>query len=396
MIKRIKSTANFLSEFSIPLISGVIFALIFANISPEAYHHLNHKEIFGPGVTIFGEKLTFHFIINDIFMVFFFGIAAVEIIQAVLPGGSLNPIKSAINPLMGTIGGVVGPVGFYFLLCWLLNADKAVYHGWGIPTATDIALAWLVARFVFGSRHPAVSFLLLLAIADDAIGLVIIAVFYPDPAHPVQLQYLGLVAAAMALAYLLRRMKVENIWAYLVAGCVSWSGLMLAHLHPALALVFILPFVPHTHGGPEHGYLFDDEMTDHSPLAKYEHIFEYPVDFGLFGFGLANAGVEMKSVSEVTFIVLGALVLGKVVGIFSFSAIAHRLGIPLPQNMNMRTLFMASLVAALGLTVALFVAGVAFTDPVIQGAAKMGALMSAGVAVLAIIMAKVLRITKIE
>ena len=82
-----------------------------------------------------------------------------------------------------------------------------VANGWGIPTATDIALAWLVARVVFGRGHSAVSFLLLLAVADDGIGLGIIAVFYPDPNHPVQTIWLLLVAAGMGVAWGMRSVE---------------------------------------------------------------------------------------------------------------------------------------------------------------------------------------------
>src|SRR5690606_1784890 len=141
---------------------------------------------------------------NDIFMALFFGLAAKEIVEAAMPGGALNPVKKAINPLLGTIGGVLGPVGVYFLFVFL-TGNQDIARGWGIPTATDIALAWLVARVVFGVGHPAVSFLLLLAVADDAIGLGIIAIFYPDPEHPVEPAYIAVVAAAMAIAYGLRR-----------------------------------------------------------------------------------------------------------------------------------------------------------------------------------------------
>ena len=101
--------------------------------------------------------------------------------QSCLPGETLDPVQKAVNPLLATIGGVIGPVTMYFLLNYFLGSPNLI-RGWGIPTATDIALAWLAARLVFGTNHPVIAFLLLLAIADDAIGLVIIAVFYPRPA----------------------------------------------------------------------------------------------------------------------------------------------------------------------------------------------------------------------
>lgn len=400
-----RKSLNFLTEFSVPLLAGVVAALIWANIDLHSYHafietpFFSDLYIYGKDINkLFGHPITFHFLMNDIFMVFFFGIAAVEITQAVMPGGSLNPISRAINPLLGTIGGVVGPAGVYFLLCMAFQTDQAIYNGWGIPTATDIALAWLVARFIFGNRHPAVSFLLLLAVADDAIGLGIIAVFYPDPAHPVELQYLLLTLLGMGVAFALSRMKVRNFWLYIIlGGGLSWCGLIFAHLHPALALVFIVPFLPKTGSSAHHDQMFKEELGDHSALTHFEHTFKTPVDFGLFGFGLANAGVEFSYINEVTWIVFGALLFGKLLGITSFSFIGDKLGFKLPEGMNLATLIVAAMVAGLGLTVALFVAGQAFPNGSMeQGAAKMGAVFSGGIALLAFLFGKIFRIKKIN
>lgn len=378
-------TINLLREFSIPLIAGVLVALAWANWAPHSYHDFIHHE--------FLEGINFHFFVNDIFMVFFFAIAAVEITQSVLPGGDLNPIKKAINPLFATLGGVLGPVAVYFLLNAMIGAPEYA-NGWGIPTATDIALAWLVARFVFGERHPAVSFLLLLAIADDAIGLVIIAIFYPDPLNPVQPMWLLLTLGAMAVAFLMRKSGVKSYWPYLIiGGTLSWMGLHNAHLHPALALVFIIPFLPHA--PKEHGHLFEDGNDDHSALTTFEHEWKIFVDFGLFLFGLSNAGVEFSGIGTATWLVFIALLVGKTVGIFGLGFLAIKLGFPLPSGMGKKELFLAGVIAALGLTVALFVAGAAFTDPAIQGAAKMGALFSAGVAAIALALGKLLGIKKV-
>lgn len=392
-----KRTLNFLSEFSIPLIAGVLAALVIANIDEHLYHVILDYPLLGENVKIFGHPVTFHFLMNDIFMVFFFGIAAVEITQAVLPGGSLNPVSRAINPLLGTVGGVIGPVGVFFALCYALQVDDIVYKGWGIPTATDIALAWLIARVVFGNRHPAVSFLLLLAVADDAIGLGIIAIFYPDPVHPVEPAYLLLTLLGIGVAFGFRQMKVKNFWPYLlIAGGLSWCGLLLAHLHPALALVFIVPFMPAGTGA--HAELFADE-SEHTTIANFEHTFKLPVDLGLFGFGLANAGVSLAGISEVTWIILASLIAGKIIGITVMSKGGDLLGFGLPEGMDLRSLVVASCIAGLGLTVALFVSQQAFSAeqyPAVQGAAKMGALMSAGAAGLAIFLGWALRIKKIH
>jgi NhaA family Na+:H+ antiporter len=427
-----------LQEFSIPLLLGVVVALIFANVNNPLYEQIVHHTttLFVPeddnqhGGSAAGESiedghdhstdsvegdgqdihtgedhgdshggwrhfLSLHFIINDVFMVLFFGVAAKEITESCLPGGALNPPSKAINPLLGTLGGVVGPVCVYVLLN-LLIGDQTLPgnkngwgNGWGIPTATDIALAWLIARIVFGTGHPAISFLLLLAVADDGIGLLIIAFFYPK-LTPEWINVLWIVAG-VGVAFGLRTMKVQNWIPYIaIGGALSWWGLFSTHLHPALALVPIVPLLP----GPKYdeGLFRDDPKTiETDPLNKFEHSVKVLVDFGLFFFAFCNAGVAFESMSNLTWIVLLSLLLGKTAGITLFSWLGILAGCPLPDGMNIKHLFVAGIVAALGLTVALFVAGEAFKINLEwQGAAKMGALFSGGVALLAIIVGRLL------
>ena len=426
-VKRIK---NVLQEYSLPLIIGVVAGLVVANWNEHVYHSLVHYMPFG-GDPNGDHPINLHFLINDIFMVFFFGIAAKEITESVLPGGALNPPSKAVNPLLGTLGGVVGPVVFFFIFATFfmdINTSEqsvfssilqsmtpgvkavdmpegtAVLRGWGIPTATDIALAWLVARLVFGNGHAAVGFLLLLAVADDAIGLGIIAIFYPTaPPAP---QWLGLVALGMLIAYGLNKKKVQSWYPYIfIAGTISWFGLFNAHLHPALALVPIVPFLP----GPEHdlglyaeeahedehGNEVEHHHHDHSPLENFEHSLKGFVDFGLFFFAFANAGVKLDTIGPITTVIFLALLVGKTVGIAAFSFLGTKIGFPLPDGMKFKHLVVAGVVAGLGLTVALFVTGQAYpTGNVLefQGPAKMGAVFSAGIGVVAIYLGKMLKV----
>ncbi|HJO23482.1 MAG: Na+/H+ antiporter NhaA [Myxococcota bacterium] len=399
---------NVLQEFSIPLLAGVVVAIVSANLAPGWYHQTVDGKLFGD-VSLLGHEITLHFLVNDIFMVFFFGIAAKEITEACLPGGDLNPPAKAVNPLLATLGGVIGPIGVFFGGLWLLfqagvyqptDDWNSLMRGWGVPTATDIALAWLVARAVFGRGHPAINFLLLVAVADDAIGLVIIAVFYGDPAHPAAPGFLLLVAAGMGVAYGLRRAGVKSWVPYIaLGGPLAWLGFVLAHLHPAISLVSIVPFLP----APRRdvGLFKDQDEVDlmgeelahdlhmeHSALHNFEHQLKLFVDFGLFFFAFANAGVAFEEVGPLTWLILASLVIGKTVGVTLFGWLAARLGFPLPDQMSMGTLLMAGFVAALGLTVALFIAGAAFTDPALLGEAKMGALLSGAVGLVALVIGR--------
>jgi NhaA family Na+:H+ antiporter len=384
MVLLVKERVNLLREFSIPLLGGVVLALAWANSAPESYAHFLYGPFLGP--------LSFHFLTNDIFMVFFFGIAAVEITQSFLPGGDLHPVAKSVNPLLATAGGVIGPALVYLMLNHIIGTPE-LQRGWGIPTATDIAFAWLVARLIFGNNHPAISFLLLLAVVDDGIGLAIIALFYPDPRFPVEPLWLLLTLAGMLLAYALRTQRIRSYWPYiLMGGVLSWAGLFRAHLHPALALVFIIPFLPHAMGETKH--LFEEDRTDRSTMAQFEHEWKIIVDFGLFMFGLANAGVTFAQVGTATWLVLLSLIAGKTAGIFALGSIAVRLGFPMPQGMQIKDLLVVGIIAGFGFTVALFVAGVAFIDPIHQGAAKMGAMLSCLAALIAVIAAKLLKIKK--
>ena len=417
MSQQRNGVVSILQEFSLPLLAGVAVALLAANLAPDWYHTVIEGQPFGD-LSLFGHVLTVHFLVNDIFMVFFFGIAAKEITESCLPGGALNPPAKAVNPLLATFGGVIGPVAVFFIGLSLLyqtgvyepalHDRAALARGWGVPTATDIALAWLVARTVFGKGHPAVNFLLLLAVVDDAIGLAIIAIFYGDPVNPARPEFLGLVLAGMALAYALRRMGVRHWVPYIaLAGPLSWSGLILARLHPALALVVIVPFLP----GPRRDTglfrgrdevdimgepLAHDLHMEHSALHQFEQQLKLFVDFGLFFFSFANAGVELAGIGPMTWLILASLVIGKTIGVTAMGWLATKAGFPLPARMGMRELVMAGFVAALGLTVALFVAGAAFVDPELLGEGKMGALFSGFVGLAAILIGRLLRMGRQE
>ncbi|MEL6550094.1 MAG: Na+/H+ antiporter NhaA [Pseudomonadota bacterium] len=407
---------NFVSNYSLLLIAGALIALVWANLDFDSYHHFVEFKIWDHapiGHLHDGHRtLTLHYLVNDILMAFFFAIAAKEVWEAViLRNGSLRG-KKAATPLFATAGGMFGPIAVYLGLAALLGSDTydAVANGWAVPTATDIAFSYLVGRLVFGAGHPAVRFLLLLAIADDAAGLIILAVFYPSgDLAPVWL-LLSVVAAVgvFVLAnWLPRRLdrgnqarpnstwvrKTLGFWPYLLAAAASWYGFMMSGLHPALGLLPIVPTIPHADRDFGMFAAAEAHMTD--LLNQIEHALKAPVEVVLFFFGLCNAGVQFSSMGDATWLVLAGLIVGKPVGILLFGWIAARpMGLGIPEGMRIVDLIVIGFVAAIGFTVSLFVAAVAFDAGPVQDAAKMGALFSFAAAVIAIIAGKVLRVQK--
>ena len=135
----------------------------------------------------------------------------------------------------------------YVVGCYFTGTQDIFGKGWAVPCATDIAFSYLIARMIFGVGHPAIAFLLLLAIADDAAGLMILAVFYPQA----PLQYYGGFCSPQgqwSWHFSLRTAKVHSHWIYLLGpGILCWYSFYQANIHAALGLVPIIPFLPHAH-----------------------------------------------------------------------------------------------------------------------------------------------------
>jgi NhaA family Na+:H+ antiporter len=363
----------FILDNSLLLLAGTAVAVIWANLDHASYDALAHL---------------LHFWVNDVAMVFFFALAAKEVFEATLPGGALESPRRALAPLTAAVGGMAMPAAIYFALVSLYGpADLS--RGWAIPCATDIAFSAMVARFIFPVSHPAIPFLLLLAIADDALGLVVLAIFYPSGSLSFG-ALAGLMAAAVVAALWLRRRRTRSFWPYvLVPGALSWAALYLGGFHPALALVPIVPFMPHS---PADLGLFDPrELHRSDTLNRFEHWWRIPVQFVLLLFGFANAGVPFEEIGPGTYYVLAGLLVGKPTGILLFAGLAWLMGARLPPRAGWGDLLLVGIVASIGFTVSLFFATAAFPDGPALAQTKMGALLSFAAAPLALIASRVVR-----
>ncbi len=372
-VHRRSALARFIFDNSLLLLAGTIAAVVWANLDLVSYDRMTHP---------------LHFWVNDVGMVFFFALAAKEVFEATLPGGPLASPRQAMAPLAAAVGGMVAPALIYATLAAALGSPE-LSRGWAIPCATDIAFSAMVARVVFPNGHPAIPFLLLLAIADDALGLMILAVFYPS--GPLSIAALGILMASAGLTALwLKRHGVRSFWAYVLGpGALSWAALYFGGFHPALALVPIVPFMPHS---PRDLGLFDPrEDLQVDTLNQFDHWWTTPVQFVLLVFGLANAGVPFEQVGPGTYFVLAGLLLGKPIGILLFSGAARLAGASLPAGLHLADLIVIGITAAIGFTVSLFFSTAAFPAGPALAETKMGALLSFSAAPLALIASRLLK-----
>jgi len=371
---RLRGYVKFFVENSLLLILGTTAGLLWANSYFAQYSSVSNQ---------------LRFLINDIGMAFFFGIAAKEVFEAVLPGGPLDSARKAAMPIMATIGGMILPA-VIFISGALVFSRSDLLKGWAIPCATDIAFSYMVARFAFGAKHPAIPFLLIIAIADDALGLIILALLYP--AGPINLLlFFLLLAAGLASALVLRRLKVASFWPYiLISGPVSWLGFYLGGFHPALALVPIVFVMPHAQRDEGMFEEAKGELSD--ALNRFEHWWENPVEVILGLFGLMNAGVLLTGIGAGTWLVLAGLLAGKPLGICLFCLLGRVLGLRLPARIRWKDIVVIGCAAGIGFTVALFVSTVAFRPGENLDAVKMGSLFSFSGILLTIVVAKLLRV----
>ena len=254
------ASRGFVLDYLLALPLGCVAALVWANTLPDSYYRFAHATAFS---------------VNDVGIVFFFALITKEVAEATLPGGALHPWRRAALPVAAALGGVVVSIASYLAFVQYVG-EHMLAGGWVAACAIDIPGSYVIARLIFG-RHPAVPFLLLLAISADAIGLACVAVVQPvGDAHPII--GLGLMAAGHRRGGRpCARRGVKSFWLYLLGpGTLSWLALFLGGVHPALALVPIVPFFPH--GRRDRGLLVEPAPEAHDTLTLFERWWRFPVE----------------------------------------------------------------------------------------------------------------------
>ncbi len=359
VIRRLKAAVEYVRVEAlggVVLIGSALLAFAMAN-SPlqKLYYDFTHLQI-GP--------VSNHFLINDVLMAIFFLVVGLEIKREILEG-ELSSVKRAILPGLAAIGGMAVPAIFYAVL----NMNGAGnMRGWAVPTATDIAFS-LAILTLFGRSVPIALkiFLTALAIIDDLLAVLAIAVFYTDS---VSIAHLGFAALLMAVLGVMNWRGVKSLWFYLVPGLLLFYLVFQSGIHATISGVLLAMVIP---------MKGKDEDSD-SPLMNLEHALHPMVSYFILPvFAFANSGVGVAGFSMGAMrdpVTLGSflgLFLGKQVGVMSFSWLAIKAKIAeLPAGVNWVQFYGLSVLTGVGFTMSLFIGGLAFGSSEHAELAKVG------------------------
>ncbi|CAN5661429.1 sodium/proton antiporter NhaA [soil metagenome] len=392
------------------LLIATVIALLIAN-SPLHAGYIAFLEThigFTAGSFVLQESVL-HWI-NDGLMALFFFVVGLEIKREVLVGELANP-RAAALPILAAFGGVLVPAGIYALL----NRGDASARGWGVPMATDIAFA-LGCLALLGDRIPLglKVFLTAVAIVDDLMAVLVIALFYASGLH---LIWLGVGLGILLLLVLANFFGIRSPIVYAGLGLLVWLAFLNSGVHATIAGVLVALTIParrqidaptffaraqailhQFEGNGEDGtpgqmaevqqsaVIELEEACEQvqAPLQKMEHALHSWVAFAIMPiFAFANAGVALSanSLSSASFpvllgIVLG-LTLGKPIGILGAAWLAVRTGIAeLPQGITWRHMLGVGVLAGMGFTMSLFIASLAFVNPAMLATAKLAILLA--------------------
>ena len=392
------------------LITCAVVALIIAN-SPfvESYQHFLHATM---AIKIGSWQIehTLHHWVNDGLMTIFFFVVGLEIKREVLTG-ELSHIQNAILPVIAAIGGMVVPALFYIAI----NGEGAGAAGWGIPMATDIAFAVGVMALL-GDRVPKslLTFLVALAIVDDLGAVAVIALFYTNT---INMEYVAVALVILAIMMSLNWMGFRRPLPYFVMTTLLWVAMEGSGIHATIAGILAAWTIPaYSRFDPKQFSVKVSELMDKfrdkqkedtelvnnyeqskimwklshtmtlsmSPLQRLESSLHIPSTYIVIPiFALVNAAITLDTQtitdaaeSSVAGGIMVGLILGKIVGVAGISILALKLGIgQLPKNTNIKHLIGAGMLAGIGFTMSIFIAGLAFPgNEVLIEQAKIGIL----------------------
>jgi NhaA family Na+:H+ antiporter len=376
------------SASGILILLASLLGLIVAN-SPLSENYFTVLEWdFNISIGVSLLNLTILKTINYVLMTLFFFVVGLEI-KRELTSGHLSSFKNAVTPFIAAIGGMALPAGIYLIIAGDVDAN-----GWGVPVATDIALAVGLLALVGTSAVASLrSFLLALAVIDDIGAILIIALVYSSG---VSTSWSLLAAITVAVIYLLNKFSVKSTYVYILFGIALWYCMYKSGVHPTLAGVILGLMTPNIL--KENSKLHDGEDNQVSVIEWLEeriHPWSSFIIVPLFAF--ANTGVVITNDSindainsPIAWGIFAGLVIGKPIGVLASVFIARKINLgQYPQGAKSVDILATGSAAGIGFTVAIFIANLAFSDPATQDLAIFAVIIASLVsAVLSVLLFK--------
>ena len=353
------------SSSGILILLASAMGLIVANSSVSNDYFSLLEKSFELGFEPFAVKLSTLKIINYVMMTIFFFVVGLEI-KRELTTGHLASHKKAVMPFVAAIGGMAIPAVLYLAI-----AGSTDSRGWGVPVATDIALAVGLLAMVGSSAVASLrSFLLALAVIDDIGAILIIAFVYSSG---VVVSWLLAAVLAILGVLIFQKLKINKIFVYVAFGVLLWFALYKSGVHPTLSGVImgiLTPNIRKDNSGLHDGS--DGEVSIIEWIENRLHPWSSFIIVPIFAFANTGVVISQESISAaiespIAWGIFVGLVLGKPLGIFATIYVSKRLNIgELPEGAHPRSIFATGSAAGIGFTVAIFIANLAFKDPTIQ------------------------------
>lgn len=379
----------FVRHFGWALLGGAGLATLWVNLSPDSYYDFIEWRLADlplPGwLAPIPVSLTPLSLVAQGLMALFLFFIGKELWEALaLERGALSGRRATV-PVAAVLGGLIGAA-----LVWLVTGSliETAYEatpgmGWPVPLGSDVVLCYIFGRRVFGPAHPALHILLLIAIANDILGLIVAGLAAPDGTLRPLWLLLPLLASLGSWAFWGRalpataseraRRRRLAVWPYLLGGSLSFVGIAAAGLPPALGLLPMIPAIPHA--DRTFGLFAEAEELLHDPLNRLAHLLVRPLAVVLFLFGLLRGGVDLAAFAPTTLTTLAALWLGKPLGMIAAVLLATRRR-PLPPGLRWREIGLIALICGMGFTVPLLAIDTALPGGAMTEAARLGLALS--------------------
>ena len=319
--------------------------------------------------------------INYVLMTIFFFVVGLEI-KRELTSGHLSSFKKAIMPFVAAIGGMALPAGIYLAIAGRVDAN-----GWGVPVATDIALAVGLLALVGSSAVASLrSFLLALAVIDDIGAILIIALIYSTG---VNFSWIAAGAIAIATIHTFKKLGATSTFVYVLLGVALWYCMHKSGVHPTLAgvvLGLMTPNIIKLNSKLKDGE--DGQLSVIEWLEEKIHPWSSFVIIPLFAFANTGVVITNQSITDainspIAWGIFAGLVLGKPIGVLAAVILARKIRLGhYPQDAKSIDLLATGSAAGIGFTVAIFIANLAFSDPATQDLAVFSVIIASIVSAL--------------